>query len=102
VGRRKASGWHLSIGVRLSGYYTQLSFYPLGAWSRLLLITAGEYTMTPGWHLMVGPFHAHGYYLGWKLIELEIDVSHDPFWGGAIRVPAGHNVIFGKDTPDAR
>lgn len=93
---RKLSGWHVSIGVRLFGYFVALSFYPIGAWARLLLIVSGRPSMTPGWHLMAGPFHAHGYYLGWKLIEVDLDVSHDPFWGRAVRAPAGHITLIGK------
>lgn len=93
--RRKVSGWNVSIGVRLLGYYVELSFYPLGTLRRLMLITAGKNSMTKGWHMMAGPFHAHGYYLGWQLIELQANISHDPFWGSAISVPPGHRLILG-------
>jgi len=91
--KRRLSGWHVSVGVRLLGYYVALAFYPLGVLRRFLLIAAGQNSMAP---VMVGPFHAHGYYLGWKLLESELDLSHDPFRGGAIKLPAGHKVLMGK------
>ena len=94
--RRKLGGWHISLGARLFGYYAQLAFYPLGAWRRLWLVAPPQNSMTTAWHLMVGPFHAHGYYLGWKLIELEIDVAHDPFWGSTLKAPAHYRVLIGS------
>ena len=96
--RRNPGGWHLALGCRVLGYYAQVSFYPLGSWRRLLLCV-GPSLGRPGstaWHLFAGPVHAHGYYLGPKLLELEVDVAHDPFWGTAVRPPPGDRVVFGR------
>jgi hypothetical protein len=94
--RRKLSGWNISLGVRLVGYFTELAVYPFGQWSRCLLFVAGKNSMSSAWHLMLGPIHVHGYYLGPKLVEIDFDVSHDPFWGTAISPPPGYRVILGR------
>ena len=91
---KKLGGWNVNISLRILGYFIKLSFYPLGSWKRLYFAIASKESLTRSWHLFIGPFHLHGFYLGKQLIEIGFDIDHDPFWGTAISAPPTYKVLF--------
>lgn len=98
--KRKLSNYGFEISVRLCGYYVAVRLFPLGTWLRALCIVGdGKNSVHSGsWHLMLGPVHAHGYYLGWHLFEFGVDISYDPFWGDAVSAPPGTKKLFGRTS----
>lgn len=87
----------VELEVTFLGYPIFISAY-LSLVRRLLVVRANSSGHIKGWHAMIGPLHIWS--MGPKSIDsffrIGINFSRDPFWGTAISVPSGFDIIFGS------